>query len=123
MNVKIMAADQYATNNDGSAWKPTKQVTTGRTWVFKISYDNLSGSDVYLWVYDVATAGGSAAPLMVRRCPSTFADTWDFYANGTLFKNGVYIVIATGAPASPASTPTGVADNAAMLKVEFRQAA
>lgn len=120
-NVKTIGADRAITNLSGGHWADTVQVSAVKTRVYKISYTNLSGGDVWLWVFNLAAgSGSSASPDMVRWCPSGLSDTWDFDTDGALFTNGVYIAISQVRPTDPTTTPTAAGNDAAIVRAEIR---
>jgi hypothetical protein len=121
MNVKIMGADAAPNNVSGSHYVSTLQASTKQSRLYKVSYTNLSGGTIYLWVFDTATgSAASAGAIMSRACPAGLSDTWDFYAAGKLFKNGIYLAVSTAAPANPTSTVTDAGNDAAMISADVR---
>ncbi len=124
MNMKILAADQSVTNSDGSDYLSRLQASAVRSLLYKISYTNLTGGDIYLWVFNLAagSASNNSDPVAVRRCPSGYADTWDFYS-GSLFTQGIYVVVATSPLQNPQDGPTAATAGSALVKVDFRKEA
>lgn len=120
-NVKIMGADQSPNNISAGHYVSTLQATTKRSRLYKVSYTNLSGADIYLWVFDLAAGTiASVAPVMVRRCPATDADTWDFYSGGSIFQNGIFIAVSTTAPTDATTAPADAGNDAAIVRAEVR---
>lgn len=120
--IKIKASDDYFSNSDGTHYKPTKQGTASQSFVSKINIYTKTGATqpLYLWVFD--TASGSAAsadPKHVRPLIAGVSDTWDFNSGGSLFKNGVYMVIATNEPTDPTTTPTVAGDDQAIITGDY----
>ena len=120
-SIKVAGADQAVTNISGAHYVPSVQATAARSFLYKVSYTNLSGSTVYLWLFDNAAGSGSSTNcIMSRECPAGLSDTWDFETGGTLFLNGIFIAVATGAPAAPTTAPTLVANDAVQVHAAVR---
>lgn len=123
-NVKILGADKSVTNLDpvGAVnYLPQLQVSTGqRSKLFKATISNLGATDLYLWIFDVAAGStASVAPVAVELCPAGVCTTLDF-ANGTPFVNGIYFSLSTANAVNGSSTVTAAANNAAIVKADFR---
>jgi len=121
MNTKIMAADRAVSNSNGTNWLPTLQAATQRTRLYTLSYRNLTGSAVYLWLFDTAAgSSASASPVAVRQVAANTDGVWDYEPGGKIFMAGLYIVAATGAPAAVTTTPTAAANDAMILSADIR---
>jgi hypothetical protein len=123
MNVKIMGADQSATNVSGNNWVDVKQVTAYAAQLHKLTISPLAGmaADVYVWIFDLAAgAASSAAPIIVRYVPAGLADSWDFGQSGAIFRNGIYLALSTVAPTDATTTATASGNNKVILKADFR---
>jgi hypothetical protein len=118
--MKQILPDESINNVSAGHWVDSKQVTAAHTRLFKASFFNLSGGDLYVWIFNVAAgASSSAAPVHVRLVPSGYSDTWDLGATGKLFNNGVYVVVSSAKPTDPTTTPAAtLAGNDAMI-MEF----
>lgn len=125
---KILGADLSAQNITGNNYVPSLQVSYGgstgtRAKLYKVVVSNLTAADVYLWIFDLAAgnAGTSAAPRVVELCPggAGLCTTLDL-SGGKPFGNGIFLVLSTTAPADATTTPTAVANNAAILDVDYR---
>lgn len=108
-------------NAGATAWDSSKQLSDQRSAVSKISITNLTAGVIYLWIFDLAAGStASVAPVGSRRVPAGLSDTWDFYESGAYFANGLYVLVSTAAPVTPASTFTDAGSNAAIVKADFR---
>ena len=120
-NTKIMGADQAPNNISGGHYVSTLQATTKRSRLYKVSYTNLSAGTIYLWVFDLAAGStSSVAPIMTRACPSGLSDTWDFYSGGSLFQNGIFILVSSSGVVNPTTVPTDAGNDAAIVRAEVR---
>lgn len=123
MNARIAGADRTKTNLNEAQdhWSDTLQVSAQRSRLHKLSITNLTASDVYVWVYDLASASASSTkPDQVLQCFANTDRTWDFGADGGLFQNGIGIVLSDVAPTTPATTPTAAGDDTAIVRVDYR---
>lgn len=119
-NVKIMGADQSVSNNNGTNWKDTKQVSAFRCRLFNLSCYNISAVAQFIWIWDLAAGtGASAAPLLVRKILATTHDDWRL-PEGALYFNGLYIAVSTAAPTVITSTPTASGNDTVILKADLR---
>ena len=125
-SIKIAGADSVATNSDGSNYAGTLQASEARCFLHKVSFSPLSGmaADVYAWIYDAAAGATSDAdPVAVRWIAAGVADTWDPGAGGSLFVNGIYVVLSTAAPTDATTTPAATLSGAdkVILRAEYRK--
>ena len=120
-----MGGDQSVTNKSGNNYTDALQASTQRSRLYKLSLGPLAGgssTDVYAWVFDLAagSASASAAPVMVLYNPSGVGNTWDFPGDGSLFQNGIFVVLSKVAPTDATTTPTAAGNNQAIVKLDIR---
>src|SRR5262245_22515948 len=102
MNVKIMGADDSVTNVSNDHYTANVQVFTGRGHLYKLTFSPTATSvDTWAWIFDRASASVMTNPVAVRFIPAGYADTWDFGPDGSLFKLGLGVRLATAPPTDP----------------------
>jgi len=127
MNVRMAAADNYATNNDtvSGNYVSSVQVCAGRARLFQLmlAVRTAAGANRVAWVFDEAAGVENAS-----YGPKTFLPVGNGLngsidaPTGLVFHKGIFVVIAKDEPvdaATAAVTPMDVND--AALTVEYRR--
>jgi len=121
-NISIKGADDYASNSSSGHYVPTLQVCPVTSKAYKVNIYCKTGATqpLYLWLIDdAAGSANSVDPKHVRPLLAGLSDTWDLGPGGSLFKKGIYAVIATNEPADPTTKPTAAGNDQAIVTVDF----
>lgn len=118
--MRVLGADQYATNKSGNNYLPLLQVSTGqRSKLHKVVVSNLN-SDSYLWIYDLAAGTiASVAPRMMVFCPGGACTTLDL-STGKPFVLGIFMVISSAPVVDATTVPASSGNNNSILDVDYR---
>jgi hypothetical protein len=120
-NIHVAGADSTTTNKSGTDWGTSLQVTTARSKLYTVAINvrTAVGADRLIWFYDTATGAetGKDPVFWVRAYNGV---TTLFHAEGKLFQNGIYYVVATDEPADADTAPTVGAANDALVTIDYR---
>lgn len=121
--IRISNADVAGTNVSGSNYAAATQLSAVKSYVYEVVVHVRAAiaADRFLCLFDVAAGSASSvAPILVLPCPYGLTAQISF-ATGIPFNNGIYAVVATGAPADANSTVTAGSANDATVTVSYRK--
>jgi 3-mercaptopyruvate sulfurtransferase SseA len=117
--IQVAGADSTATNDTGTSWVATKQLTTGKSKLFNFTVNVPSGiaADRFIVFYDSATAV-TASPVCFFR--AFYGVTLVQQLDGKLFTNGIYYRITKTEPAAYNTSLTNADADDALVSTDYR---
>lgn len=118
-NVRPRLSDATNSNRSGDNYLPTIASTGRRTTLANVTVfvPTSVGADRVLWLFDSATAT-TTAPKHVLTCTYGLTSKLAFEA-GSLFANGLYVVVGTNEPADATTAVTAASNNQAIVAIDY----
>lgn len=115
-------ADDYFTNISGNNYVPSVQGPTTRCKAYSFTMTVSSGAagNCTLFIFDLAAGSGTSKGPVATLDVAKGTTGQLHFAEGAWFRNGIYVVVATGDATDANTAPTAAANNAAVVRVDFR---
>lgn len=121
--IRTANADVTGTNVSGSNYVAASQMSAVKAVAYEVVVHVRAAvaADRFLCIFDAAAGSASSvAPVLVLPCPFGLTAQLSF-STGIPFANGIYAVVATGAPADANSTVTAGSANDAVVTISYRK--